>query len=156
MPHLDGIYVCCAVRSIPSSRYTYFIMVTARDEPKDVLAAFGAGVDDFLSKPVDSAQLLARLRCGERVIELESRCAARIAELEQAVDEVRQLKRLLPICMYCKKVRDDGDYWQEIETYIHAQTGTDFSHGICPECMDIVRKREMPEGEAARAENRIA
>jgi phosphoserine phosphatase RsbU/P len=152
MPHLDGIYLCCAVRSIPASPYTYMIMVTARDGAKDVLAAFGAGADDFLSKPVDSANLLARLRCGERVIELESRCAQRISELERAVDEVRQLKRLLPICMYCKKVRDDGDYWQEIETYIHAQTGTDFSHGICPECMDVVRKREMPDDPTVRVE----
>ena len=155
MPHLDGIYICCAVRAIPSTPYTYFIMVTAHDEPKNVLAAFGAGVDDFLSKPMDSSQLLARLRCGERVIDLESRCSQRITELEKALTEVRQLKQLLPICMYCKKVRGDEDYWQEIEGYIHKQTGTDFSHGICPDCMDIVRRHEMPEDPIVRAEQRI-
>jgi phosphoserine phosphatase RsbU/P len=42
----------------------------------------------------------------------------------------------LPICMYCKKVRDDSQYWQEIDQYIHLHTGTDFSHGICPTCME--------------------
>src|SRR5689334_20301412 len=47
MPHLDGIYICCAVRSIPGAPYTYIVMVTGRDDSKDVLAAFGAGVDDF-------------------------------------------------------------------------------------------------------------
>lgn len=151
MPLLDGLHVCRAVRSLPESRYTYIVMVTARDEPKDVLAAFAAGVDDFLSKPADSAQLLARVRCGERVLGLEQRYAERVAELEQALDEVRQLQRLLPICMYCKKVRDDTDYWQEIEDYIHMQTGTDFSHGICPGCMENVIKRGLPSDPAARA-----
>ena len=135
MPRLDGLNVARVVRSIAGDRYTYLLMVTARDAAADVLAAFAAGVDDFLSKPVDSAQLLARLRVGERVLALEERLGARVAELEHSLDEVRQLKRLLPICMYCKKVRDDGDYWQEIETYIHERTGTDFSHGVCPDCV---------------------
>ncbi len=154
MPHLDGLHVCRAVRTLPKSyyRYTYVVMVTARDQTNDVLAAFAAGVDDFLSKPVDAAQLLARLRCGERVVNLEERCQQRIADLEKALDEVRQLKRLLPICMYCKKVRDDGDYWQEIDAYIHAQTGTDFSHGICPTCMALALKRELLDDPVARAE----
>jgi len=151
MPLLDGLHVCRAVRSLPESRYTYIVMVTARDDPQDVLAAFAAGVDDFLAKPADSAQLLARLRCGERVLGLEQRYAERVAELELALDEVRQLQRLLPICMYCKKVRDDTDYWQEIEDYIHTQTGTDFSHGICPDCMENVIRRRLPGDPAARA-----
>ncbi|MGB8169734.1 MAG: response regulator [Chthoniobacteraceae bacterium] len=146
MPHLDGLHVCRAVRTLPKDhfRYTYVVMVTARDQANDLLAAFEAGVDDFLSKPVDAAQLLARLRCGERVLNLEERCQQRISDLEKALDEVRQLKRLLPICMYCKKVRDDGDYWQEIDAYIHTQTGTDFSHGICPSCMELALKRDLP------------
>jgi len=138
MPRLDGLHVCRAVRTFSNRHYTYIVMLTARDRPADVLAAFKAGVDDFLSKPVDAAQLLARLRCGERVIGLEERCSQRIADLEKALAEVRQLRLLLPICMYCKKVRDDGDYWKEIEAYIHEHTGTAFSHGICPDCMERV------------------
>lgn len=73
MPRLDGIHVCLAVRSIPSNPYTYIVMVSGRDEATDALAAFAAGVDDFLSKPLDSSQLLARLRCGLRVLSLEKR-----------------------------------------------------------------------------------
>lgn len=152
MPRLDGLHVCRAVRAIPANRYTYIIMVTARDQAKDVLAAFATGVDDFLSKPVDSAQLLARLRSSERVLALEERYAQRIAELEKALEEVRRLKRLLPMCMYCKKIRDDGDYWHEIEAYIREQTGTDFSHSICPGCMDSMLKRDLPDDPVARAE----
>jgi response regulator RpfG family c-di-GMP phosphodiesterase len=152
MPRLDGLHVCRAVRTLPAKNYTYMIMVTARDQAADVLAAFAAGVDDFLSKPVDGSQLLARLRCGERVLSLEDRCLQRIEELEVALEEVRQLKRLLPICMYCKKVRDDNDYWQEIEAYIHVQTGTDFSHGVCPSCMEMALKGILPDDPVARAE----
>ena len=148
MPRLDGLNVTRVVRSIAAAHYTYLIMVTARDAPADVLAAFAAGVDDFLSKPVDSAQLRARLRVGERVLALEGKLSARVAELERSLDEVRQLKRLLPICMYCKKVRDVGDYWQEIETYIHEHTGTNFSHGVCPDCVPHLLNQGMP-GNAA-------
>jgi len=138
MPRLDGLHVAMGVRTMPARSYTYIIMLTAHDRPADVITAFAAGVDDFLSKPVDAAQLLARLHCGERVLALEARGLERIAELEKAMEEVRTLQRLLPICMYCKKVRDDADYWHEIDAYIHEQTGTDFSHGVCPECMETV------------------
>ena len=150
MPRLDGLHVCRAARTIPGNRYTYIIMLTARDQATDVLDAFAAGVDDFLSKPVDSSQLLARMRCGQRVLDLEERCSQRISDLEKALDEVRELKRLLPICMYCKKIRDDGDYWQEIESYIREHTGTDFSHGICPACMESKVTRDLPDDPLTR------
>ncbi len=140
MPKLDGLAVCRLLRAMPLKRYIYVIMVTARDSAADLLAAFAAGADDFLGKPADTAQLLARMKSGERVLALESRLEERIAELRRSLELVSQLKRLLPICMYCKKVRDDGDYWQEIDAYIHEHTGTDFSHGICPECIEAVRK----------------
>ena len=143
MPRLDGLHVAMGIRTMPARPYTYIVMLTAHDQASDVLAAFAAGVDDFLSKPVDSAQLLARLRCGERVLALEARGIERIAELEKSMEEVRALKRLLPICMYCKKVRDDADYWQDIDAYIHEQTGTDFSHGICPGCMEKVVEPQL-------------
>ena len=140
MPKLNGLDVCRLLRAMPLRRYIYVIMVTARDSAEDSLAAFAAGADDFLGKPADTAQLLARMRSGERMLALESRLEERIAELQTSLALVSQLQRLLPICMYCKKVRDDGDYWQEIDACIHEHTGTDFSHGICPACMEKVRK----------------
>lgn len=154
MPRLDGLHVARAVRSLQEQRYTYLIMVTARDSAADMLAAFASGVDDYLAKPVDAAQLLARLRSGQRVLALEERLAGRVAELERLVEELRKVKRLLPICMYCKKVRDDGDYWQEIEAYLHEHTGSDFSHGICPQCLESVVEREMPRDPVERRERR--
>lgn len=64
------------------------------------------------------------------------RDAARIRDLRRALDEVDALQDFLPICMYCKKVRDDQNYWSQLEHYLHEHAGTVFSHGICPECRD--------------------
>ncbi len=96
MPRLDGLRVARAVRSIPTDRYTYLIMVTACDSAEDLLNAFASGVDDFLSKPVSVPQMLARLRGAKRVLALEERLAARDAELERTLDEVKALTRLHP------------------------------------------------------------
>jgi CheY-like chemotaxis protein len=135
MPRLDGIHVCWAVRSMPANPYTYIIMVTARTDPADALAAFEAGVDDFLAKPIDSLQLLARLRCGERVLALETRYAERVAELKGAHEEARKLRSLLPVCKYCKKVRDNANRWIVVEGYLHDEAGSDFSDMVCPDCV---------------------
>ena len=137
LPDASGLEVCRAVRAVVPTRYVYLIMVTARDREEDVAAALAAGADDFIRKPCGAAELIARVRSGRRTIGLERTLAGRVAALEEMVGRIRQLKQLLPICMYCKKVRTDADYWQEIEAYIHEETGTDFSHGICPGCAPL-------------------
>lgn len=58
-----------------------------------------------------------------------------VRRLEQALAEVRELQEILPVCMYCQKVRDDDNYWSQIELYLEKHTGTRFSHGICPDCL---------------------
>jgi hypothetical protein len=70
-------------------------------------------------------------RVQERTAELETTNR----ELSRALSQVKQLNALLPICSYCKKIRDDKDYWQSVETYIGQRTGSQFSHGICPDCL---------------------
>jgi len=80
---------------------------------------------------------------GELNNSLERRVKERTAELEtangelsQALSEVNVLNTLLPTCSYCRKIRDDNDYWQSVETYISQHTDTRFSHGVCPECFE--------------------
>jgi PAS domain S-box-containing protein len=68
-----------------------------------------------------------------------------IKELQDALAEVRTLREFLPICSYCKKVRDDQNYWSKIENYISEHTSTKFSHGICPECYEIEVEPELEE-----------
>ena len=59
-------------------------------------------------------------------------------DLQSALAEVKVLQKILPICMYCRKVRDDVDFWDDVETYIAKHTETRFSHGVCPSCYDRV------------------
>ena len=58
-----------------------------------------------------------------------------IQELQDALKQVKTLSGLLPICASCKKIRDDNGYWQQVETYIQKHSNADFTHGICPECL---------------------
>jgi hypothetical protein len=71
-------------------------------------------------------------------VELRRKLAERVHELEAAISRVKQLQGLLPICAYCKKIRDDRNYWQQVEEYVSAHTDAQFSHGICPECYERV------------------
>jgi phosphoserine phosphatase RsbU/P len=121
MPGLDGLELCQKVRTRPKTEYAYFILLTAINTGRDNLRkAMDAGIDDFLAKPLDREAVFMRLRVAERILGYTT--------------EIKMLKELIPICMYCKRVRDDSDYWQQVETYIHHQTGSQFSHGICPDC----------------------
>lgn len=76
----------------------------------------------------------ARLHVGIKLVELQQRLADRVVELEAALARVRQLQGLLPICAYCKRIRDDGNYWQQVESYISEHSEASFTHGICPDC----------------------
>lgn len=143
MPEATGLDVCRAVREAAPVRYVYLIVVTARDGEEDVAKALASGADDFIRKPCGPSELIARVRNGQRTVELERSLVARVGELEEMVERIHQLKQLLPICMYCKKVRDDSDYWRDIDEYIHQETGTDFSHGICPQCMATALTSEL-------------
>ena len=123
MPGLDGLALCQKIRERPKTDYTYFILLTAINTGRDNFRkAMDAGIDDFLGKPLDREAILMRLRVAERILEFTT--------------QIRQLKELIPICMYCKRIRDDTNYWDQVETYIHMHTGSNFSHGICPECYD--------------------
>jgi DNA-binding response OmpR family regulator len=135
MPKLDGLEVCRQIKSRPLARFTYLILLSARASKGEISQGLEAGADDYIVKPFDSHELVARVRVGERVVRLRRQLSERISELESALATVKTLKKLVPICVHCKCVRDDQNYWHELEAYIHVATGTDFSHGICPDCL---------------------
>lgn len=83
-------------------------------------------------------------RTSELALALEAEGRAR-REAEEALDQVQQLHGLLPICAYCKRIRNDRNYWQQIETYIAERSKATFSHGICPECRSTVVARELED-----------
>lgn len=119
MPEMEGLDLCRKIRS-RASEYTYFIMLTAKSGRAEYLEAMDGGVDDFLAKPLDAVDLQCRLRVAERILGLRK--------------EVSQLEGLLPICSYCKRIRDEMNRWTSIESYIEQRSRAEFSHGICPDC----------------------
>ena len=140
MPEMDGLEVVRRVRAIQSSQPPYVIMLTAKDERADIVAGLDAGADDYLAKPFDVGELRARVEVGRRMVEMRERLAAQIQELRQSLEHIKTLQGILPICSFCKKIRDDQGYWDQVEAYVGKRSDVQFSHGICPECM----KRHYP------------
>ena len=147
MPVLDGFEVVKRARQAGGLAPTYFILVTARAAKEDMVAALEAGADDYVTKPFDQNELRARLQVGLRVIDLQQRLADRVQALEESLNQVKLLQGLLPICSYCKKVRDDGNYWHQVEQYIAERSQAQFSHSICPGCrVDVVKPDLAKQG----------
>jgi DNA-binding response OmpR family regulator len=136
MPGLDGLEVCRRIRQDPSTQSLYVILLTARASKEDIVLGIEAGADDYITKPFDREELRVRVQAGARLIRLQQKLADRVRELANALARVHQLQGLLPICSYCKRIRNDQNYWQQIETYIAEHSGAEFSHGICPECYE--------------------
>ncbi len=134
MPGIDGAELCRRVRKDYFTRPAYIIMLTAQSKKEDIIAGLSAGADDYLTKPFDPGELRSRLQTGIRILRLQAALSARMAELETAIGSVRTLQGLLPVCSYCKKVRDDRNYWQQVDQYIVTHTDAQVSHGICPDC----------------------
>jgi DNA-binding response OmpR family regulator len=142
MPGMDGIDICRAVRDNTGATEPYLILLTSRARPEDIVAGLRAGADDYITKPVDREEFEARLQVAARIVGLQQRLSDRVTELEQALARVRQLQGLLPICAYCKRIRDDQNYWNQVETYLAEHADVQFSHGICPTCFDRVIQEE--------------
>jgi DNA-binding response OmpR family regulator len=138
MPGVDGVDLCKAARLLPTFPPLYILMVTSAAETSDVTAGLEAGADDYVVKPFKPAELKARAQVGIRMVALQENMARRLAELEQALANVKQLRGLLPMCSYCKKIRVDDKYWQQLEGYLTEHSDAEFSHGICPECFPSV------------------
>jgi DNA-binding response OmpR family regulator len=149
MPTLDGPELCRRVRANPKTAATYVMLLTSRSARADLVAGLEAGADDYLVKPFDLEELRARVHVGIRVATLQENLAARVSELQEALASVKQLSGLLPICSYCKRIRSDKDYWEQVDSYIAHHSEAQFSHGICPTCYSKLMA-ELDKAEAKR------
>jgi len=150
MPGLDGDEVARRIRRRDDTD-VYVILLTSRDAADDVVAGLDAGADDYVTKPFSATELAARVAVGARTAELKQRLRQRVHELEEAQREVRTLRGLLPICMHCKRIRNDNDSWERIESYLESRSEVAFSHGLCSECLDAHYPEPGDEDDLDRA-----
>ena len=133
MPGLDGSELCQRLRK--KKVRAYLIMLTGRTRPEDLVQALASGADDYVRKPFDWSELIARIKVGVRVSLLQRQLDEKVCQLQASLANAKQLRGLLPICSYCKRIRDDRDYWNGLEHYISSHSDAKFTHGVCPSCM---------------------
>jgi phosphoserine phosphatase RsbU/P len=155
MPGLTGPQICRRLRETRSKKARHIILLTARATPEDVDTGLDAGADDFVAKPYNEMELRARLRTGERHVLLQEELGRRVVEVEAALERIRQLEGILPLCSYCKRIREGEVAWQPLESFISRRSKAKFSHDICPDCWTYVVEPELkdltpaaPEGHA--------
>jgi DNA-binding response OmpR family regulator len=141
MPGMDGYEVCEALKADPTLKDVPVIFISALNEVGDKMKGFSAGGVDYISKPFQTEEVLARVKTHLTLRNLQkdvegknTRLRELNRDLQRALDEIKTLRGIIPICANCKKIRDDDDSWQRIEEYISAHSEAVFSHGICPDC----------------------
>ena len=135
MPGLDGLEVLRRIRGLKPDQPPYVIMLTTKGDKRDIVSGLEKGADDYLTKPFDADELRARIEVGRRILDLQAHLAEQVRDLRQALEHVKTLQGILPICSFCKKIRDDKGYWDQVEAYVSRHSAATFSHSICPECM---------------------
>lgn len=163
MPAMDGFEVCRQVRLLPDKKNLPIIFLTAKTEKNDIVRGLELGAVDYVTKPFNSHELLARVQThlelkkardllNERNTELKSknhRLQQLNKELQDALKKIKTLEGILPICSICKSIRDDKGYWNRVEAYFSESSGLEFTHSICPVCA----QKHYPELDLFRDEN---
>lgn len=142
MPDIDGVTACRQIKQQAHLRDIPIIMVTAQNDLNNLREAFSAGAMDYINKPVNGVELLARVSSALTLKnemdcrkEREEELRRSNEELQRALREVKVLRGLIPICASCKKIRNDGGFWQQLEEYIGEHSEAEFSHGLCHPCL---------------------
>ena len=143
MPGLLGPEIVQRIRSKQAQTPTYVILLTSRDSSADIVQGLRAGADDYVTKPANEDELIARVSVGARVVQLQTALADRVRSLEEALANVKALQTLLPMCAYCKSVRNDQNYWEKVETYFTQHSNVAFTHSYCPNCYERFVRPEL-------------
>ncbi len=141
MPEKDGYAVCRELKKVEKYADIPIIFLTAKNDPDDVVNGFEAGGVDYIVKPFQCPELLARVKTHVELKQTKDRLLDSIQKLEEALVQVKQLSGLLPICSYCKNIRDDKGYWKNVEEFIEKNSSAQFSHSVCPACL----KKHYPD-----------
>lgn len=143
MPRKNGLEMAKAIKRLqPEAR---IILTTAFTDQEFMLEAIAVGISGYIMKPIDAERLAAAIVQSAEVIALRREVRAReeaqqrlIDDLQLALSEIKTLKGLIPICASCKNIRNDKGYWEGVEKYVMDRSDAQFSHSICPKCMDTL------------------
>jgi len=135
LPDMQGPDLCKKIKSDPNYKSTYIILLSGKRTSSDEQSiGLDSGADGYIARPVSNRELLARVDAMVRILSAERERDQLIIKLQEAMAKIKTLSGLLPICMHCKKIRDDKGYWNQIESYLHEHSDAEFSHSICQEC----------------------
>ena len=137
MPGLDGFETCKRLKSAPETRDIPVIFMTILDETEDEVHGLELGAVDYITKPIQVERVLSRIQSHLTIRRLARSLEEKNRQLQEALDNIKTLRGLLPICSICKKIRDDEGYWRKLEDYIGNHTYAEFSHSVCPTCMKM-------------------
>ncbi len=150
MPKMDGFEVCKKIKQMEGKKDIPIIFLTAKAQQQDITEGFKIGAVDYIVKPCHAGELKARVAthlqlksAKDLISEQNGILKDKNQELEQlnrelaaSLEKIKTLEGIIPICCICKKIRDDKGYWEQIEAYISKHSPAQFSHGICPDCLD--------------------
>jgi DNA-binding response OmpR family regulator len=146
MPEVDGLELCQSVKTGLRESAPYFILLTAKGELSDRLLGLETGADDYLIKPCDQAELMARVRAGLRIVLLTQDLRHTVDALHAVQSELDATRPSptgnghathvvpLSVCSFCHRARTEADGWQALDEYLAEHGIADVSHGFCPEC----------------------
>lgn len=163
MPEMDGYQVCRILKADERTRDIPVIFISALDETLDKVTAFLIGGVDYITKPFQVEEVLARVETHltlsrlQKELQLKNQELARQnlelqqrnAELQEALATIKTLSGIVPICAWCsRKIQDEQGQWVRLETYLETHSEVSFTHGMCPDCkqkleveMDSLRKK---------------
>lgn len=145
--HMDGVQ---AAEEIVNRHAIPVVYLTAHADELTVRRAQDSGPFGYILKPFDERELGIAIEIALYRSRAEAKLRDLNRELRTALDQIKTLRGLLPICAWCKKIRDDDGYWKRLETYFRAHAEVEFSHGICPECLE----KGLLSNSVARAKDR--
>lgn len=135
LPDKDGYEVCNEIKSDPDLAGIHVIMISGmKTSPDEKVNGLDTGADDFIARPISNRELKAKINAMTRILTAERERDRLVLRLQEALDEIKQIKGLIPICSHCKKIRDDKGFWNQIEAFVEENSKAEFSHGICPDC----------------------
>jgi DNA-binding response OmpR family regulator len=144
LPDIDGFEVCRRIKSNPATSLIPILHLSATyQDSESRVKGLEGGADSYLTHPIEPLVLIASIRALLRIREGEAEREKLIRELQEALTKVKTLSGFLPICMSCKKIRNDKGYWEQVEVYIRDHCEAEFSHGICPDCMKKIYPDEV-------------